>query len=303
MLSFTQSVNLFQTLTNNTSAANATLGATLINNADAEVLAIENWDFLEITKTTSTVASQQYYGLPYDYDVVKSVTVTIGTTQYNARPIASRDEWNTLNETTSTYSDIPEWFYVTEGQLGLWPTPSSSITNGLKITYEVKRKDFSIADYTTGTIVTATNGQTSIVGSGTSWTSKMNGFWLRITDSAAANTGDGYWYQIDTVTSATTLTLKSAYGGPSISAGSASYVIGQTSLIPGDFQITPVYKAVAVYYTSIQPDVNRASQYKALYNEHLAKMRIDNDKKISSPVIDYGQRGGQIANPNLFIVL
>jgi len=302
MLTFTNSINLFQTLTNNTSTKNAELGATLINNADAEVLAIENWDFLEITKTTPTVASQQYYGMPFDLDTVKSVTVVIGSTQYNARPIASRDEWNTLNETTAVLSDIPEWFYVTEGQIGLWPTPS---TNGniLKVSYELNRKDFSLSDYTTGTISYVTTGLAQVIGVGTTWTSKMNGMWIKIADSLSNNTGDGVWYQIDSVTSNTTLNIVNAYGGQNISAGSCAYVIGQTSLIPSDFQVVPVYKAVSVYYTSIQPDVNRASEYKGFYAEGLAKMRIDNDKKVTSPVIDYGQRGGIQANANLFITL
>lgn len=301
MLTFTGLRGLFGTLTNNSSAANLTLGDTLINNADAEVLNMEQWDFLEKTKRTSTVSGQQYYVLPYDIDVVKSVVVVIGSTQYVVKPCANRDDWNSLNESINVTSDIPEWYYVTENQLGIYPTPSSSISNALKIVYGLRRKDLSIADYTTGTIVTATNGQVAVVGSGTSWTSKMNGFWIKIADSTSSNTGDGFWYQIDTVTSATALSLKTPYGGLSISAGSASYIIGQTSLIPENSQMVPVYKAVEVYYTSVQPDVNRAAEYKNLYMELLRVMRMSLDNKISSPVIDYGTKPVYQQNPNLFV--
>jgi hypothetical protein len=170
----------------------------------------------------------------------------------------------------------------------------------LKIVYEQKRKDLSIEDYTTGTIVTATNGQTSITGSGTSWTSKMAGMWIKIADANTANTGDGYWYKILSVQTSTALTLVSPYGGISISAGSSTYIIGQTSLIPEDFQIIPIYKAAEIYYTTIQPDSTRAAEFKGLFNEGLGKMRRALDNKVSSPVIDFGATP-TINNPNLFV--
>ena len=303
MITYSNQLSLFQTLTNNTSTANASLASILLNQADAEVINTEEWDFLETTRTTSTVASQQYYGLPYDIDRIKSVVVVIGTTQYLPKPCPSRDYWNYLNESTNVTSDTPEYYYITENTIGIYPTPAGANTNALKIVYSLKRKDLSLVDYSTGNIVTATNGQVSIVGSGTSWTSKMAGFWLKITDSQATNTGDGYWYQIDTVASATTLNLKSPYGGASIAAGSAVYIIGQTSLIPEDFQLVPVYRAVEVYYSTIQPDSTRASEFKSLFTEGIMKMRRALDNKISSPVIDYGMSNQIPSNPNLYISL
>lgn len=299
MFSFTSAKALFCTFTNNPATANNVLGGTLINQSDADVLNIEQWDFLEATKTTSTVASQQYYGMPYDIDTLKSVVVVIGSQQYIPQLCPSRDAWNNLNQTVQ-YSDQPEWFYVTENTIGLYPAPSSSQTNALKIVYEQKRKDLSIEDYTTGTITTATLGQLTIVGSGTSWTSKMAGMWIKIADANTANTGDGYWYKILSVQSATSLTLVSPYGGISISGGSSAYVIGQTSLIPEDFQIIPIYKAAEIYYTAIQPDSTRAAEFKGLFNEGLGKMRRALDNKVSSPVIDFGATP-TINNPNLFI--
>jgi len=65
----------------------------------------------------------------------------------------------------------------------------------------------TVAPYSTGT-VTVTNGSKTVTGSGTNWTLAMAGRQFRI-DSAHA------YYEIDTIDSATQLTLKYAYGGDS----------------------------------------------------------------------------------------
>ena len=299
MFTFTLAKALFATFTNNPAAANLTLGGTLINQSDADVLNIEQWDFLEATKTASTVANQQYYGQPYDIDTLKSVVVVIGSQQYIPQCCPSRDAWNNLNQTVQL-SDQPEWYYVTENTIGLYPIPASSQTNALKIVYEQKRKDFSIEDYTTGTIASIGNGQVNVTGSGTTWTTRMAGQWIKITDGVSSTSGDGYWYKILSVQAPTALTLVSPYGGQPISGGSASYVIGQVSLIPEDFQIIPIYKAAEIYYTTIQPDSTRAAEFKNLFNEGLGKMRKALDNKVSSPVIDFGATP-TVQNANLFV--
>jgi hypothetical protein len=307
MYTYTGLRNFFGTLTNNTSPANLALADQLINDADAEVINLENWDFLETTNTATTVAQQQYYGMPYNIDTLKSLVVTNGGVNYVPRACPSRDVWNKLNESTTIYADIPEWYYVTlstvGGTIGLYPVPATNAGSTMTMIFQQKRKDLTQADYTTGTIVTANNGLTSIIGSGTSWTSKMNGFWIKLADGLSSNTGDGYWYQIASVQSSTQLTLVAPYGGLSISGGSVGYIIGQCSLIPEDFQTVPVYRAAQVFYTSIQPDINRAGEMKAFFNDGLSRMRKGLNNKISSPVIEDEDEDDNNYDPNLHIHL
>lgn len=301
MQTYTSRRNLFGSLSGNTSESNKTLGDSLINEGDKKILNANKWDFLERTYTISTVASQQFYNLSGRQDSFVSVKVTIGTTDYTPKEAPTRKFWEKLNESSSTTSDTPEWFYLFNNQIGFYPKPSSSTANAITVTDHYKGKDLSIADYTTGTIVTATNAGTTIVGSGTSWTDKMKDMWIRITDSTTTNTGDGNWYQISSVTNATTLVLTRNYEGTSIVAGSANYTIGQCSLVPEEYQILPVYYALYLYFLSVAPDKEKRDDYKTLYNEGALQMLKDVGEKSTDPTIEDGDF--YQSNPNLFIQL
>ena len=284
MKTYTGSRTLFGQLTNNPDASNLALGDILINESARYIINSASWPFLEKTKTELTVLGQQFYDLPSDFDKIIGVTLLNGTVLYTLEEITSRGQWDYLNTSTATQSNIPSHFYIFDGQFGIYPKPSvSNLT--LTIIYQRTNKDLSIGDYTTGTITTATNGSTAIVGGSTAWTTKMNGMWLTITDSLADNTGDGFWYQIDSVQDANHLTLTSKYNGVSIATGTAPYIIGQTSIIPEEFQILPIYRAAQIYYTSIQPETARAQLYGKLYDEGMKRMFDDLGSKSSSPVL------------------
>jgi hypothetical protein len=305
MRSYTGSRNFFGDLTQNSNSTNLTLGDKFINASIKQILNLRRWDFLEKTATDSTVASQQFYDLPFDYGRLIDVTVTIGSTQYTPREVTNRRFWDRINTSSSVTSDIPEWYYIFNKQLGFYPTPSSATADAISYAYHRQRKDLSLADYTTSTILTATDGSTAIVGnSSTAWTAKMAGLWLRITDSLTANTGDGRWYEIASITDATNLVLDKAYGGISIAAGTAAYTIGQVSLIPEDYQDLPVYKAAEIYFTSIKPEANQAQLYKILFEEGLDSMTKEHGSKTTDMVTDMGVlEDRHIINPNLTIEL
>ena len=288
MLTYTSTRNLFGKLVNDASSATLLLADTLVNTAYREILASQPWAFLEATKSYSTVASQQAYLLPYNCSKVINVTATIGTISYTPREITSRDAWDRLNINTAIRSNIPVFWYQYAGQVYLWPTPSAS-ANTLTINYKKQIRDLSKADFTTGMIVTATNGGTSIVGQApASWTDNMAGDWLNITNTNDAKTGDGLWYEISSIDSATTLTLVKPYGGTSIATGSASYIIGDLSILPEEYQILPIYRAAQIFFLSVQPEVSRmpkSKQYEELYTSQLAQMKITYGSKATSPVL------------------
>lgn len=282
MQTYTSGRNLFGSLSSNTSSTNLTVGDTLINEKIRELVSWKPWDFRERTRTVSTVASQQFYNLPNDNRRLKNVTVTIGSTIYTPKECKSRTHWDYLNRSTTT-SNIPEWYYVFNKQLGFFPTPSSATTDAVTYIYERGHIDLSVADYTAGTITTTStvSSVTTVTGSGTTWTSAMVGRYLRID----APTGDHQWYEIATVPTSTTLTLTLPYLGTAISAGSGTYTIGQVSLVPEDFQMVPIYGALEIYFTSIQPERERAEMYKNLFREGKSNLQIENGSKTTGVII------------------
>lgn len=299
MLTFTGRRNLYGDLTNDDSTANLALGDTLLTDAERAIIGMRAWPFLEKLYTQDTVIDQQFYEIPNEVEAVLSVYVVKDSFTYTPIRAPSVDFWNQLNVSISVSSDIPAWWYLRSLQVGLYPIPSSAVTNGLNIVGRKRSVDLTQADYTTGTITTATNGSTAIVGTSTVWTAGMTGSFIRITSTAAASGGDGQWYEIASIDSNTTLTLTKPYQGTSIAAGSAAYALGQASALPEDYDILPVYRAVEIYFTSIQPEAQRADLYKRLYDERLDNMVGAHGRK--SDNVEISSDDPVIIDPNLFI--
>ncbi len=115
----------------------------------------------------------------------------------------------------------------------------------------------------TATITVETeNGGTIITGSGTTWTSAMEGRYIQI---SSASGGDNAWYKIEKVYSATILALSTQYNGTTISAGTATYIIGESSPIPEAYQIAPIYRATALYWQE-KGELSKADKYWDLYD-------------------------------------
>lgn len=320
MLSYTQALTLYQYLTNNSETGNTSLFNIIYNEKIRTLLSLRDWPFLERSTTSGeTIADTQSYYLPAGLKKLKNVYITSGSTNYIPKECPTRKIWDKLNENLQ-YSDSLEYFTIINNKIYFFPIPA---TSDLVITYRyiVKQKDLTIADYTTGTVVsvpytttftavfagtettgtlssawelttgtyriilssgeirtaTLTNGSTAVifssalteaatatatfessdggsivVGTGTTWTTKMIGRFIRITDSDTANAGDGEWYEIANVLNATTIVLTEKYNGVSIAAASVAYKIGQISYIPEDYHIIPVYESVADYWAKEQ---------------------------------------------------
>lgn len=288
MISFSSEQLLYGQLSDDSSPANLLLGKTLCNETRRQILSSRPWGFLRKSYTFSTVASQQAYSFPSDFNWLDSLTVTISTTKYSPIEVTSLEQWNRLNMSTAVKSDIPQYYFLTNQGVELYPVPSSSISNAVTIQYGRKQKDLSLADYVTGSILTAVNGNQTITGTGTTFTASMIGRFLRITESDTANQGDGEWYEIAGYTSATVITLDSLYAGTAITAGSAPYVIGQVSLFPEAYQMIPIYKALVHYFTSVKPDQLKAKLYNDMYTNLLSEMESNDAGKSSSQVLNRG---------------
>jgi len=284
--------------TKNTSSANLTYGDNKMNDFHRRLIAKADWPFIHRLRTAVTAANTTFVELPYDVDQVESVFVTVSGTRYNPKPAPSREFWDQLHYSVQT-SDTPEYWFVYNGQLGLWPRPATA-SNVISINAKIRVIDLGIADYTTGTIVSITNGDETLTGSGTSWTSQMVGRWVRITHADTALTGDGVWYEIGSVTDTTHLETVREYGGTSIAAGSATYTLGQMSLLPEAYQDLPEIYAAHRYWHKEQDE--RATEFKNLLDEGIRDLFKTYGVNDLSMVLDDGG-DESILNPNLTISL
>ena len=298
MKSYTTLRTLYGKDTKNTSTTNLTYGDEVMNDFHRLLLSKADWPFLHRLRTANTVANTTFVNLPYDVDLVESLFVTVGTTRYTPKPAPNRDFWDQLHYSVQT-SDTPEWWFVYNGQIGLWPRPATS-SNVISLNCKIRVTDLNIADYTAGTIVTATSGDETVVGSSTTWTAPMAGRWIRITNSDTANTGDGLWYEISSITNTTNLETVRKYGGTSIVAGSSAYTIGMMPLLPEAYHFLPEAYG-AFRYWSKEKD-GRATTFKDMVTEGVSDLSKSYGFGNLSMVLDDGE-DSPLINPNLVISL
>jgi len=295
MKSYTTLRNFIGTMAQNTKSTTLQLFDQQMNDTNRYLM--QKYYSNENSRTTPTVAQQQFYDLPSNYSKMKTVTVTIGNLKWTPKEILTRREWDELN-VFPYYSDIPNNYFIWNGQVGIWPIPSSA-GNTITMNYKTRVPDLALADYTTGT-VTLTNNSKTVTGAGTSWltaflpaagsTSNLN-LWLK----ANAPLGDGNWYQVASITNGTTLTLVQAYQG--VTSALVTYTIGQMPLLPEDFHDLLAYRPLELYFATIQPDANKHNEFKALYQEGIKSM----DDYFGSKSVNVNLADSPPSlNPNLF---
>lgn len=253
-----------------------------------------------VTSAIKTVGVQ-YYNIPANVSKIKNDTINIGQLKYQPTFLQSRQEWDFVNFLPYT-SDIPNYCFIYNGTMGIFPIPS---TTGNIITFNFKTRvpDFSFADYSTGTITSATVGATAITGSGTSWATTggypvgTNILFYNLGLKINPPFGDGIWYPILNFVDDTHLNLAlPIVNAPNIVG--ATYTIGQLPLLEEDFQDMLIYGSLMVYYSSIINDSNKFKMYEALYKTRLELLEeYAGTKQVN---VDLGDEP-QAVNPNLFI--
>lgn len=295
MKSYTTIRNLAGSLSQNTTTTNLTLFDQLIN--DAHRYLLEKYYFNETSTTIVTVSQQQFYNLPFDFSINKTDTITTGDLKWTPTEVLTRADWDRLNVFPYT-ADFPSNYFIWNNQLGFFPIPS---TAGNTITYNYKRRptDLTIADYTTGTVST-TSGSTTIIGSGTGFLANylavagsvlpLN-LWIKITPPS----GDGNWYKISSIASATGLTLVNTYTGGTTSG--ASYVIGQMPLLLEDFHDLLVYRPLMIYFSTIVDNPKKREEFANMYNEGIVRLDAYAGKKTVNVNL---RQYINTTNPNLY---
>lgn len=287
----------YQALTNNTSSANQTFGATQINDSIRTLVGVFFFNEQTYTVPGGTVLGQAAYTLPFNNKQVINTTVSIGSVLWQPREVSTRKQYDALN-VIPFQNNYPQYYYIFNDQLLIWPTPAE---NGDAITINYKRRirNLQLADYITGT-VTVTNSSTAVVGAGgAAWTTNMAGMWLNVPlTTSNATSGDNEWYQIASVTNATNLVLMNQYQGGTATSTSGGYIIGDVPILPEDFQHLPLYRACYVYYTSIKADPEKAKYFQSIYDEGYKLLDAEFGSKTSGVGLTPNEIG--VVNPNLF---
>lgn len=272
MLTYSTALATLQSLTGvlTTDTTNSALLIQFWNDSRRTVAGIRGgtWPWLELEKTVDTVADQNYVYVPNDMRKATTVRALVGSgtsaTVYLPVKLVDIEKWQVVLAYRLGSNQYPYFAYQQGQKLLLAPIPSVTGTH-VTITGHRAVRDINIADYSTGNIVSIANGATAVVGTGTTWTTSMAGRWIRITESDTANKGDGYWYEIASVESATTLTLVKPYQGTSIAAGSAAYTLGLITYEPETWQMAPIYRALAQYW-DFKENMKLSDRYWMLYD-------------------------------------
>ncbi len=285
---------------NNSLADNLTWGMEVV--MDSLRYLTTKYYFNERSYTTTTIAGQQFYNLPPQVKKLLNVTVSIGSVLWQPKECPSREYWDALNVIQFT-QDFPSFFFVFNGQLGIFPTPSTT-GNVLTMNYKTRIIDLSQSDVTN---FTATSSPTVSITASTSMVAStspvflnwMTNNWIRVPFSSTNSaSGDNQWYQINLVASPTAVYLKNNYSGTTISG--AGFTVGEVPILPEDYQDLPLYRLGIIYYTTRYPDLARAQQYQALWDTGEAKLNEEFGSKTQNVVLtDTNQ---EVVNPNLFAI-
>lgn len=271
MRTWTKYLSDYGQQTNNPTNANASVGGIAINDSIRTICNLQGGKlrFLEDTKDMFTVANQSEYQIPNGFRKLIDMWIYSGSgsssdTIYSPEMVFDPTKWKTIKQLRYGTSSVPYFIYVKNTIYEINPIPSTT-GNLIHLRGRMRVRDLSILDYTTGSIVSIANGDTVIAGFGTTWTADMVGRYIQITETTAANGGDGFWYQIGSYTSATVLGLLKPYEGTSIVAGTAAYILGQCAVIPEAYDIAVVYRSTALYWQN-NSDLVRANMYWKLYD-------------------------------------
>jgi len=226
--------------------------------------------FLEATKDMATVADQEAYQIPngfrklIDMYIYSEATASATAVIYTPEMIFDPTRYKRVLQAKFGSQDVPLFTYVENRRFFIQPVPATT-GNLIRSRGRLQTRDLSIADYTEGNIVSIANGATAVVGSGTTFTADMVGRYIQFTPTTAALGGDGFWYEIGTYTSATSIGLTKPYEGTSIAAGAAAYTIGQVSVIPEAYDVGICYRSAALFWQN-QGDLARAKSYWLQYD-------------------------------------
>jgi hypothetical protein len=252
MITYSDWIRLYRRFTGVSDEEARGIGTVLMNQGRKQVLKAIDSYITEDTFLADTISGQADYLLPARTNKIDDVTVTVGTIKYTPEQITSPHKWNQLTIVTTPESTVPSFYYVDKFRLSLFPMPSAT-GNVIRALVTQIEPDITKDDIVVGSL-SAINGETTVTGAATSWSSDQIGWFLLMPD--------GLWYEVDSVESTTSLSLAKRYEGATVSG--ADYRLGQVSLIPEEGQMLPIYYAAMTHFVGLGKD-DKIRSFRLLY--------------------------------------
>lgn len=209
---------------------------------------------------TDLVAGQSIYQVPVDF---KSVVVLVAQVTDSFKPPLQRVfdelEWRRLVSYPQTTSWPTHFFVLGSKQIAVWPTPAEDVTLGLRLAYQPRNFNLSIADIDetdVGATATVVQGSTTITLSGAVLTTNLTGLNFQVTGVL-----DDTFYDIVASTSST-ITIEAPYVASS--ASGLSWRVGQLPNLPEEYHFVPGDQALWRYFSS-NGNEPRAIAHKTYY--------------------------------------
>lgn len=237
-----------------------------INATQDLVLSAWKWPFLSVTENITTAADTASYEIPESIRKIRHVQHQVDSdTYYNPEPVHNIDFWESLQALRRGSSDVTEFWMQDGRDLLVWPAISTASAT-LQVRGRKNVIEMTLDDYTTGTIDTATNGSTAIVGTGTpNWSSRtpLGNQWIKITRNESG--GDGRWYKVASIDSDTGITLEKDYEGTTFTGQTQAYTLSEFPDFPGEYHDLCIFRPLALYYEQLEY-TNRARSYWRRYD-------------------------------------
>jgi len=231
-----------------------------INSAGTTFISMLGREYNRKSRTTDLEAGKQYYQLPEDGHRLKEIIVSSGGWTPPMEQIPDEYAWRQMNMFGIT--GIPTHYFIRGyDEVGLYPTPSATVTDGIELVFAPRHLQMTQEDTTStssSTTITVTNGSQTITNSDTAFTAKMVGQWLEITDGTDSN-----WYRVQSFTDTSNLVLENFYQGASGSG--KSFRIGEVAEIPEES--LEALADFAMYRHFVRKgDLGKAKEFKSMYD-------------------------------------
>lgn len=169
---------------NNNNSDNIAWGLELVNDSLRYLTTRYFWN--EESVSLQTQENVQFYPLPAQLEKLINVTVLIGNVLWQPNECSSRQYWDALN-VIQFYQDYPYYFFIYGGQIGLWPTPTTT-GDIITINYKSRIVDLTmpdVTDTTSGYTLSLVNGSTTLLATG-SGTAPFVGWMAQSVNSGAS---------------------------------------------------------------------------------------------------------------------
>jgi len=150
MKSYTNYLTNIPRIINNSLSDNLTWGMEVVNDSIRYLVTKYYFNERSYIVPGGTVTEQQFYNLPPQVKKLINVTVKVGGVLWQPKECPTRQFWDDLN-VIQYYQDFPSYFFVVDGQVGIYPTPAAD-ENIVTLNYKTRIKDLITADYTTSTV-------------------------------------------------------------------------------------------------------------------------------------------------------